>query len=295
MKIIKKTVFSGAATALVTPMNSDFSLNLDMLALLVEQQIEGGISAIVVCGTTGEAATMSDDEQDLVISAAVKAAKGRIPIVAGVASNCTAHAVELSKNAKKSGADAVLALTPYYNKTSQNGLVRHFSEIAAASALPMIVYNVPSRTGVDINPETYLKLTAIKNFVGIKEASGNMSKITKASAMLRRDADIYSGSDELTVPILSVGGKGVISVISNIKPAAVCEMCECFAAGNTERAMDIQLNLMPLIDALFSEVNPIPIKYAMNYMGINVGPCRLPLVELGYDKRFLLEILLNHN
>lgn len=289
-----RSVFKGAATAMVTPFKQDLSLDTAMISELVEDQISAGISAIIMCGTTGESATLSDDEQSEVIRTAVRAAGRQIPVIAGVSSNCTLHAVQLAKNAEKFGADAILALTPYYNKTSQQGLIKHFSAISEAVRLPMIVYNVPQRTGMDIQPETYLKLTSIKNFVGIKEASGNMTKIVKTAAVIKNDADIYSGSDEITVPIMSVGGKGVISVLSNIRPNAVSEMCAAYLCGNTSRAMELQLNLMPLIDALFSEVNPIPVKYAMNYLGKKVGQCRLPLCDLGFDKRFLLEILLNH-
>lgn len=292
--MVKKTVFTGAATALVTPFNHDLSLNLERLEELAEEQIYAGISALVVCGTTGEASTLSDEEQEQAICAVVEAAAGKVPVIAGVASNCTLHSAKLAKAAEKSGADAVLAITPYYNKTSQQGLIKHFGAISDAVNLPMIVYNVPQRTGMDILPETYLKLTTVKNFCGIKEASGNMTKIAKSAAVLKQEADIYSGSDEITVPIMSLGGKGVISVVSNIRPQLVSQMCSSFLSGNLSRAAEIQLNLMPLIDALFSDVNPIPIKYAMNYLGKNVGPCRLPLCELGYDKRFLLEILLNH-
>lgn len=289
-----RSVFTGAATAMVTPFKHDLSLDTATLSELVDEQIVSGISAVVMCGTTGESSTLSDEEQSEVIKTAVRVAGRRIPVIAGVASNCTLHAVQLAKNAEKCGADAILALTPYYNKTSQQGLIKHFSAISEAVRLPMIVYNVPQRTGMDIQPETYLKLTSIKNFVGIKEALGNMTKIVKTAAVLKNDADIYSGSDEITVPIMSVGGKGVVSVLSNIRPNAVSEMCAAYLCGNTKRAMELQLNLMPLIDALFSEVNPIPVKYAMNYLGKKVGPCRLPLCDLGFDKRFLLEILLNH-
>lgn len=290
---MRKMVFAGAATELVTPMRSDFSVDLEKLGELVKEQINAGIGAIVVCAATGEGATLTDDEQAEVIKKAVLAAAGNAPIIACVQSNCTSHAAELARSSKKAGADAILATTPYFNRTSQNGLIKHFAAISEASCLPMIISNVPQNTGMDIAPETYLKLTVIKNLVGIMESSTAIGKTAKAAAMLRRDADIYSGSDDITVPILSLGGKGVISAIANIKPLAVIDMCESFFEGDSRRACDIQLSLMPLIDALFSDINPMPIKYAMNYLGKNVGPCRLPLIELGYDKRFLLEILLN--
>lgn len=288
----RKTVFTGAATAMVTPFRNDLSVNTEKLEELTAMQIEAGISALVVCGTTGEASTLTDEEQTLAVKTVVCAARHRVPVIAGVASNCTAHAVQLARNAARAGADALLVLTPYYNKTSQRGIVEHIAQVARAVELPVIIYNVPSRTGLDVQPETYLKLSVVPGISGIKEAGGNMTKITRTAAQLRGGLDLYSGSDELTLPILSVGGLGVISVLSNLAPQTVISLCDSYFAGDTARARAIQLEQSPLIDALFAEVNPIPIKYAMNYLGYNVGRCRLPLVELSHDKRFLLEILL---
>ena len=263
---MKQAVFSGAATALITPMYPDGSVNLEEMKRLVEWQIEQGIDALVACGTTGECATLSREEDLEVISCVVEEAAGRVPVIAGSGSNDTAFSVVTSKEAAAIGADALMSVTPYYNKTTQEGLLRHFCTIAEAAGLPLIVYNVPSRTGMDISLETCRKLSEHPLIAGIKEASGDVAKASRIVEYCGEDLPVYSGNDDIAAPILSMGGKGVVSVVSNL----LQDMAGC-------RAM--QLRLLGLIDALFAQVNPIPIKKAMNFAGWRAGPCRLPLID----------------
>lgn len=277
---MKKRVFTGVGTALVTPMNSDGSVNYDRLSRLVDEQIAGGVDALIICGTTGEKSTLRYDEHLRVIETAAKATAGRVPIVAGTGSNDTVYSVELCNDANSVGADAYLMVTPYYNKTSQAGLVAHYNYIADRVDKPIILYNVPSRTGVSIKPETYKELSKHKNIVAVKEANGDLSSVATTKYLCGDDLDIYSGNDDQTVPILSLGGVGVISVISNIAPQLMHDICADYLAGNTQIAAHNQLKHTGLMNALFSDVNPIPIKAAMNMLGMDVGPCRLPLCEM---------------
>lgn len=277
---MKKRVFTGAATALVTPMNSDGSVNFDRLASLTDEQINAGIDALVICGTTGEKSTLNYKEHVKVIETAVNSAAGRVPIIAGTGSNDTTYTVELCKDAISCGADAMLMVTPYYNKTSQKGLISHYFYVADRIDSPIILYNVPSRTGVNITPETYSKLCEHPNIVATKEANGDISSVALTKAMCGDRLDIYSGNDDQIIPIMSLGGIGVISVLSNIAPRETHEMCYNYLTGNTEIASKQQIFYAKLIKALFSDVNPIPIKEAMNILNMNVGPCRLPLIEM---------------
>lgn len=286
---MKKRIFAGAATALVTPMNADGSVNFTRLSSLVEEQIAGGIDALVICGTTGEKSTLRYDEHVKVIGEAVKAAAGRVPIIAGTGSNDTVYTVELCDDAEKAGADAFLMVTPYYNKTSQSGLIAHYNYIADRVNRPIILYNVPSRTGVAIKPETYKELSKHPNIVATKEANGDLSSVAKTRYLCGDDLDIYSGNDDQTVPMLSLGGIGVISVLSNLMPKVMHEMCAAYFAGDTERARELQIKHIGLMNALFSDVNPIPVKEAMNMLGLNAGPCRLPLVEMNGAAREALK------
>ena len=281
---MKKTIFTGAATALVTPMNADNSVNYDMLRTLVNWQIDAGIDALVICGTTGEKSTLSYTEHVKVIEEAIKTADGRIPIIAGAGSNDTVYSVGLCKEAIALGADALLSVTPYYNKASQAGLIAHYNYIADRIDKPLIVYNVPSRTGVSIQPETYLELSKHENIVAIKEANGDVSSVAKTKQLVGDALDIYSGNDDQIIPIMSLGGKGVISVLSNILPKETHDMCMAYLNGDTKKAAELQLKYIPFINALFSDVNPIPVKEAMNLMGMNVGPVRLPLVPMNEQK-----------
>ena len=278
---MKNTIFRGAGVALVTPMNADYSINYNKFAELIEMQIAGKTDALVIAGTTGEASTLSDDEHVEVIRFAVEQTKGRVPIIAGTGSNDTAYAVELTKAAKRVGADATLQVTPYYNKTSQRGLVAHFETIANEGGLPVILYNVPSRTGMNIAPATVVDLCKnVENIVAVKEASGNFSQIAQLMNLADGCVDVYSGNDDQIVPLLALGGKGVISVLSNVAPKETHDICELFFKGDIEASRKLQLKALPLIDALFCEVNPIPVKAALNLMGKNVGTPRLPLTEM---------------
>ena len=277
---MKKRVFTGVGTALVTPMNSDGSVNFDRLSSLVEEQIVGGVDALIICGTTGEKSTLDYDEHLRVIEVAVKSANGRAPIVAGTGSNNTVYSVQLCRDAQSVGADAFLMVTPYYNKTSQAGLVAHYNYIADRVERPVILYNVPSRTGVAIKPETYKELSKHENIVAVKEANGDLSSVATTKYLCGDDLDIYSGNDDQTVPILSLGGIGVISVLSNIAPKVMHDICYDYLNGNTTKSANDQLKYTGLMNALLSDVNPIPIKTAMNLLGMNVGPCRLPLYEM---------------
>lgn len=277
---MKKTIFTGAGVAIVTPMNPDESINFDRLGQIIDNQIENGTDAIVICGTTGESATMTDQEHVDCIEYAVKRVNGRVPVVAGAGSNHTSYAVWMSKEAKRVGADALLHVTPYYNKTSQTGLIRHFNAVADATDLPIILYNVPSRTGVNITPATYRELAKHPNIVAAKEASGNISQIAQIAQACGDELDLYSGNDDQIVPLLSLGAKGVISVLSNIMPRETHDICRLFFEGKIAESRALQLKLLPLINALFSDVNPIPVKEAMNMMGWECGECRLPLVSM---------------
>ena len=272
-------MIAGSMVALVTPMDAQGRLDWDALSKLVDFHLQEGTNAIVAVGTTGESATLDVNEHIEVIRHVVKQVAGRIPVIAGTGANSTREAIELTKNAKKAGADACLLVTPYYNKSSQAGLVAHFTAMAEAGGIPVIVYNVPSRTGLNIAPETALELSKHPLINGIKEASGNISQVAKIAALCGDELNIYSGNDDQVVPLLALGGKGVISVVSNVAPELVHNCCQAFFDGDTAKARDLQLEMLPLSDALFCEVNPIPIKYAMNLLGWEAGECRLPLVE----------------
>ena len=271
-------IFKGAGVAIVTPMYEDGSVNYDKLAEILEEQIAGGTDAIVICGTTGESATMTEAEHSKVIKFAIDKVAKRIPVIAGTGSNCTQTAIDLSKQAEADGADALLLVTPYYNKATQKGLIAHYTAIAESVSLPIIMYNVPSRTGCNIQPETATYLAKnVKNIVAIKEASGNISQVAKLKALAGDSLDIYSGNDDQVIPLLALGGIGVISVLSNVAPKQTHDMVMEYLEGDREKALKIQLDALPLIDALFCEVNPIPVKAAMNLMGKEVGPLRAPL------------------
>ena len=276
---MKKPVFTGAAVAIITPMNTDGSVNYDELGRIIDDQIAHSTDAIVICGTTGESPTMTDEEHTECIRYAVKKVAGRVPVVAGTGSNDTKYAIWLSQQAEADGADALLLVTPYYNKTTQAGLIAHFTAMADAAGIPVILYNVPSRTGLNIAPETALELSKHPLINGIKEASGNISQVAKIAQLCGDELNIYSGNDDQVVPLLSLGGKGVISVVSNVKPELMHNCCKAWFDGDTRKACQLQLEILPLADALFCEVNPIPVKYAMNVLGWNAGACRLPLVE----------------
>lgn len=274
-------IFSGAGVALITPMKANGEVNYEKLEELVNYQIEHGTDAIIICGTTGEAATLTHEEHLSVIKACVEYTKKRIPVIAGTGSNCTETAIYLSKEAEKYGADGLLVVTPYYNKATQKGLIAHFTEIAKAVTIPIILYNVPSRTGCNLLPATAVALAKnIENIVGIKEASGNISQVAELMQLADGCIDLYSGNDDQIVPVLSLGGKGVISVLGNVAPKATHDIVTSYLEGRTEESLKLQLKYFPLIKALFSEVNPIPVKKAMNLMGMEVGSLRLPLTEM---------------
>lgn len=277
---MKKTVFTGAAVAIITPMLPDGSIHYEELGRIIEDQIAGGTDAIVICGTTGEASTMPDEEHLDCIEYAVKKVGGRIPVVAGTGSNDTNHAIKLSQEAVRRGADALLQVTPYYNKTSQSGLVRHFTAIADAVDAPIILYNVPSRTGVNITPATCKILAQHPRIVAIKEASGNIAQVAQIAHLCGDELAIYSGNDDQIVPLLALGGKGVISVLSNVAPRQAHDICRLWFEGNTQASLQMQLDMMDLCGALFCDVNPIPVKAAMNMLGYQAGECRLPLDRL---------------
>lgn len=289
---MKSTIFTGAAVAIITPFNADGSINYDELGRIIDDQIENGTDAIVICGTTGESATMTDDEHRECIKFAVTHTAGRVPVIAGAGSNDTRYAVELSKEAEAAGADALLHVTPYYNKATQKGLAAHFTAIADAVNIPIILYNVPSRTGCGFDVATVKELAKHKNIVAIKEASGNISYVAKLAAACGDDIDIYSGNDDMVVPIMSLGGKGVISVASHIIPQQMHDMVQLCLENNFEAAQKLQLEYLDIINDLFIEVNPIPVKEAMNMAGWNAGPCRLPLCEMSEDNRAKLRATL---
>ena len=274
-------VFTGAGVAIVTPFHEDGSINYEKFAGLIEFQIAGGTDAIVVCGTTGEASTLSHEEHLDAICFCVKQVAGRVPVVAGTGSNSTETAIYLSTEAEKLGADALLLVSPYYNKATQKGLYAHFKAVADSVKIPVILYNIQGRTGVNITPDTIVKLWRdVDNIVGVKEASVNISQIAKIMSLSNGEIDLYSGNDDQIVPILSLGGKGVISVLSNVAPAETHRMCQLYFDGNVQESAKEQLRAIPLCDALFCEVNPIPVKAALNMMGLEAGPLRLPLTEM---------------
>lgn len=285
---MKKTIFEGVATALITPFDENGKIDYEKFAQLVEFQISEGINALVVCGTTGEASTLTDDEHKDAIEFVVKQTNGRVPVIAGTGSNDTDYAIWLTKHACEVGADAVLIVTPYYNKATQKGLVKMYTAIADASTKPVIIYNVPSRTGVNIEPKTYLALADHPNIVAIKEANGNISKIAETIALVGDKLDVYSGNDDQIVPILALGGKGVISVLSNPLPRKTVEICDKFFKGDVKGSAQLQLELLPLINALFSEVNPIPAKCAMAHMGYTENVLRSPLYPMESDTEAVL-------
>lgn len=285
-------LFKGIATALVTPFDEKERLDFDALGRIVERQILCGVKALVACGTTGEASTLCDDEKLEVISFVVKEARGKVKVIAGAGGNNTKEVVSFARRVQETGADGILSVTPYYNKTTQDGLIKHYAAICNAVALPVIVYNVPSRTGVNILPETLLHLSDIPNIVAIKEASGNVAEATEMLSLCGDRIDLYSGNDDISVPIYSVGGKGTISVLSNVMPAETEIMADAFFAGETEKAAELQRYLFRMIKVLFSSVNPIPVKYACKRMGLCGETVRLPLSELSAkEKRAIDECL----
>lgn len=284
------SIFTGAAVAIVTPFNEDTTVNYEKLDKLIEYQIENGTDAIVICGTTGEASTLSHEEHIDVIKHCVKTVNKRVPVIAGTGSNSTETAIYLSKEAEAAGADALLLVTPYYNKATQGGLYVHFKDTADAVNIPCILYNVPSRTGCNILPETAVKLARdVKNIVAIKEATGNISQIAKLIQLADGCIDVYSGNDDQIVPIMSLGGLGVISVLSNVAPKQTHDMCQACLDGDFKKAAKMQLEALPLINSLFSEVNPIPVKKALNLMGFEAGPLRKPLTEMEEAHALILE------
>ena len=278
------SIFTGAGVAIVTPMNLDGSINFDKLGELIEQQIAGKTDAIIICGTTGESSTLTHEEHLECIKYAVEKTAKRIPVIAGTGSNCTDTAIYLSTEAEKYGADGVLLVTPYYNKATQNGLAEHFIRIASAIQIPVILYNVPGRTGCNILPETVVRIAKeVENVVAVKEASGNISQVAKLAALIREEKlefDIYSGNDDQIVPVLALGGKGVISVLSNVAPENTHNIVQTYLDGDVQTSLNLQLQALSLIDALFCEVNPIPVKAALNLMGMNVGGLRRPLTTM---------------
>ncbi len=283
-------IFTGAGVAIVTPFHEDGTVNYEKFAELVEFQIKNGTDAIIVCGTTGEASTLTHEEHLDVIKFCVEKVAGRIPVIAGTGSNCTETAIYLSKEAEKYGVDGILVVTPYYNKATQNGLYEHFKMIANSVKVPMILYNVPSRTGCNIAPATVVRLCKdVENIVGVKEASGNISQVAKLMSIADGSVDLYSGNDDQIVPILSLGGKGVISVLSNVAPQQTHDICAKFFEGDVEGSCKEQLRAIELCDALFCEVNPIPVKKALNIMGMEAGPMRRPLSEMEPENAAKLE------
>ena len=285
---MKPPVFTGTCTALITPFQSTGAIDYTAFAKQIDRQLEAGIDALCVCGTTGESAALSAEEHVKLVDYCVDYVAGRCKVLAGSGSNDTVASLYLCQHAEESGADALLLVTPYYNKTTGEGLVRHYSEIAKNTTLPIILYNVPSRTGVNIKPEIALKLSKIENIVAIKEASGDLSQIAQTINFCRDNLKVYSGNDDQIIPILSLGGIGVISVLSNIKPKYTHEMCYNYFDGNVKKAAQMQIDAIPLINALFSEVNPIPVKEALNICGYDFGEPRLPLVPMSKEKREIL-------
>ncbi|WP_028505446.1 4-hydroxy-tetrahydrodipicolinate synthase [Ruminococcus sp. FC2018] len=281
---MKNTIFTGAGVAIATPMYADGSINYDKLGELIDFNIDNGTDAIIICGTTGESSTMTDEEHIECIKFAVEKVNHRIPVIAGTGSNHTDYAIHLTQEAEALGADAVLLVTPYYNKTSQRGLIQHYTAIANSTKLPCILYNVPSRTGVNILPETVAKLAEVENIVAVKEASGNISQIAKVAALCGDKIDIYSGNDDQIVPIMALGGVGVISVLSNCMPFETHEIASLCLENKYPEAREKAGRLLEFTNMLFCDVNPIPVKEALNLMGFEVGECRLPLVKMEQEK-----------
>lgn len=286
---MKNTIFTGAGIAIITPFNEDGSINFECLGEMIDNQIENGTDAIIICGTTGEASTMTDEEHLDCIKFAVKHTAGRVPVIAGTGSNDTKYAVELSMAAEAAGADGLLVVTPYYNKTTQKGLILHFNAIADAVNIPIILYNIPGRTGMGIEVSTIKELAKHKNIVAVKEASGNISYAAKLLAECGDVIDVYSGNDDIIVPMMSLGAKGVISVLSHVIPKETHMMTQYCLENNFTEATKLQLEYMELINNLFIEVNPIPVKEAMNMMGVNVGSCRMPLCDMTDDHKAVLK------
>lgn len=276
---MKKPVFTGAAVAIITPMRADGSVNYDELGRIIEDQIANHTDAIVICGTTGESPALDHEEHTQCIRYTVQKVAGRVPVIAGTGSNDTRYAIQLSQQAQEDGADALLLVTPYYNKTSQAGLIAHYTAIADAVDLPCILYNVPSRTGCNLQPATLAELAKLPNINAVKEASGNISQVAEIAELCGDELNIYSGNDDQIVPLLALGGKGVISVLSNVAPQYTHDLCAKWLAGDTAGSLEMQLKALPLCKALFADVNPIPVKWAMNRLGWQAGACRLPLVE----------------
>ena len=277
---MKTPIFTGSSVAIVTPMHADGSINFGKLGELIEFQIAGGTDAITICGTTGESATLKDDEHLAAIKYTVEQVAGRIPVIAGTGSNDTAHAIEMSKAAAEYGADALLLVTPYYNKCTPKGLIQHYTKTVDAAGIPAIVYNVPSRTGVSMTVSTYKELSSHPLINGVKEASGNTELVLRTMAACGDELNVWSGNDSQIVPFMAMGAKGIISVAANVCPKEIAEMADACLAGDYQKAATMQIRDMDLIDALFCEVNPIPVKTAMNLMGMDVGPLRLPLCEM---------------
>lgn len=292
---MKNTIFTGAGVAIITPMNEDSTINFDKLGEIIDNQVENGTDAIIICGTTGESSTMTDEEHTECIRYAVERTNKRIPVIAGTGSNDTKYAIELSQEAQRLGADGLLLVTPYYNKTSQRGLIAHYNAIADNVDIPIILYNIPSRTGVNIAIDTYVQLAENKNIVAVKEASGNIGYVAKIIQAVGDRMDVYSGNDDQIVPLMSLGAKGVISVLSNIMPKETHQMAQYCLDNDFHSASKMQIELLDLINALFIDVNPIPVKEAMNLMGIDVGGCRMPLYKMAEkDIETLKKALINH-
>ena len=292
---MKKLIFQGAGIAILTPMFPDGSINWEEFGRLIDWQIDNSTDALIVCGTTGESPTLSVEEKVQLFRYAVERVNGRVPVIAGTGSNDTKKAIELSKEAKEAGADALLLVTPYYNKTSQRGLVAHYNAIADAVDLPQIVYHIPSRTGVTIAPKTFQELSKHPNIVAVKEASGNFAAIAQIRYLCGDELAFYSGEDGMIVPLLSLGGKGVISVLSHVAPKAVHDICALYFAGKVQESAAIQLDCTDLVQALFMDVNPIPVKEAVNMMGFAAGPCRMPLYPMAQaDREVLAQVMRRH-
>lgn len=292
---MKPCVFTGVATALITPFGTDGSVNYAELDREIDFQLASGIDAIVTCGTTGESAALSNPEHCRIMAHTIDRVNGRVPVIAGTGSNNTAYALELSKEAAQMGANALLLVSPYYNKTSQSGLVKHFNHIAERVDVPCILYNVPSRTGCNIKPETYLTLSQTPNIVAVKEAGGNLSAIAQTAALCGSNLTIYSGNDDQTIPVLALGGKGVVSVTSNICPREMVEITRLWFSGKIDESRALFLRWLDLMNALFYDVNPIPVKAAMQKMGYDCGPCRLPLTDMpDSSMRMLVQVLEKH-
>ncbi len=286
---MKQTIFTGAGVAIVTPFNADGSVNYDALGKLIDFEIENEIDSIIICGTTGEASTLTDDEQIEVIRYCVERTNKRVPVVAGAGSNDTAHGIQLCKRCQQVGADGLLIVTPYYNKTTQRGLVKYYTDMAASVDLPIIMYSVAGRTGVNIAPKTVAQLADVENIVAIKEASGNISQVAEIAALCGDKIDIYSGNDDQIVPLLALGGKGVISVLANVAPKYTHDLVKSFLDGDVAKSRDMQLKALDLVGSLFCEVNPIPVKAALNMMGKNAGGYRAPLLEMADENYARLE------